>query len=118
MNCNSVKKVFIFLSCSILCFLINASLSRAEQPANDLSRQVFSAEVLKTLKWYQEEKGVTPVIHPVNASKDMASFDIKIALSDQFKAFLSLGDLTIRDLAGRDIGQGYNAVFGFQIILR
>ena len=118
MKCNSLKKVFIFLSCSILCFLINASLSGAEQPVNDLSRQIFSAEVLKTLKGYQEDKGVTPVIQSVAASKDMTSFDIKIALSERFKAFLSLGDLTIRDLAGRDIGQSYNAVFGFQIILQ
>ena len=119
MKCNSLKKVFIFLSCSILCFLINTSLSRAEQQVNDLSRQIFSAEVLKTLKGYQEEQGVTPVINSVAASKDTASsFDIKIALSEQFKAFLSLGDLAIKDMAGRDVGQSYNAVFGFQIILQ
>ena len=73
MKCNSLKKVFIFLSCSILCFLFNASLSRAEQPVNDLSRQIFSAEVLKTLEGYQGEEGVTPVIQPAAASKDTAS---------------------------------------------
>lgn len=112
MKCNSLKKVLIFLSCCILSFLINASLSRAEQPASDLSRQTFSEEVLKTLNGSQEGKGIIP------ASKDMASYDIKIALSEQFKAFLSLGDLAIRDLAGRDTGQSYNAVFGFQIILQ
>jgi len=38
MKYNSLKKVFIFLSCSIFCFLIKASLSQAEQPADDLSK--------------------------------------------------------------------------------
>ena len=118
MKFNSLKKVFILLS-SILCCLINASASMAEQPVNDLSSQIFSAEVLKTLNGYQEEKGVAPVIKPVAASKDMgSSFDIKLPLSEQFKAFVSLGDQNIRELNGRDIGQSYNAVFGFQIILQ
>jgi hypothetical protein len=118
MKRNNLKKASILLACSILCFLINASHSSAEQPVNDLSRQIFSAEALKTLNGYQEEKGVIPVVQAVAASKDSASFDLKIALNEQFKAFLSLGDLAIRDLAGRDIGQSYNAVFGFQIILQ
>jgi len=91
----------------------------AEQPVNDLSSQIFSAEVLKTLNGYHGEKGVAPVIKPVATSKDMgSSFDIKLPLSEQFKAFLSFGDQNIRELNGRDIGQSYNAVVGFQIILR
>ena len=118
MKWNSLKKVFIFLSCSILCFLITASFSRAEQPVSDLSKQIFSAEFLKTLEGFQEEKGVTPVSQSVDKSKDMASFDIKMALSERSKAFLSLGDMAIRDLAGRDLRQSYSAVFGFQIILQ
>ena len=118
MNFNILKKVSIFLSCSILCFLINASLSGAEQPVSDLSKQIFSAEVLKTLEVYKGEEGVTPVIDSAAVSKDAASFDIKVALSERFKAFLSLGDQDIRDLAGKDIGQSYNAVFGFQITLQ
>ena len=118
MKCNSLKKVYIILSCSILCFLLNAPLSRAEQPADNISRQIFSMESLKTLKGYQEDEGVTPVIQPVRTSNDMASVDVKVALSGRFKAFLSLGDLAIRDLSGRDVGQSYNAVLGFQIILQ
>ena len=118
MKYNSLKKVFTFLSCSMLCFLFNASLSQAEQPADDLSRQVFSAEALKTLEGFQGDEYVTPVIEPGAASKDKASVDIKVALSERFKAFLSLGDLTIRDLSGKDVGKSYDAVFGFKIILQ
>jgi hypothetical protein len=118
MKCNILRKAFIFSSCCILCLLINASPSRAEQLASDLSRQIFSAEALKTLNGIQEDKGVIPVDQTAAASKGTPSFDIKVALSERFKAFLSLGDMTIRDLSGRDIGQSYNAVVGFQIILR
>jgi len=119
MKFNSLKQVFILLSCSILCCLISASISRAEQAVNNLSSQIFSSEALKTLNWDQEEKEVSPVIKPAKASKDMgSSFDMKYALSEQFNAFLSLGDQNIRELNGRDIGQSYNAVVGFQIILQ
>lgn len=118
MKCISLKKVLIFLSCSILCFLFNTSLSWAEQPSDDLSRQIFSAEALKTLEGFLGEGDFTPVVQPAGASKDLASFDIKVALSERFKAFMSLGDLAIRDLSGRDVGQSYNAVFGFQILLQ
>jgi hypothetical protein len=112
------KKISIFLSCSISCLLIFASLSGAEQPAGDLSKQIFSAEVLKTFERYQWEKGVAPAADSTEASKGAASFDLKVALNERFKAFLSLGDQTVRDLAGKDIGQSYNAVFGFQIMLQ
>jgi hypothetical protein len=118
MKCNILKQASIFLSFSILCFLISASPSRAEQPASDLSRQIFSAEALKTLNGYQDEKNAVPALKPAASSKNTASYDIKVALSEQFKAYLSLGDMTIRDLSGRDIGQSYNAVVGFQIILQ
>jgi hypothetical protein len=118
MKYDSLKKIFIFLSCSILCFLIKASLSQAVQPSDDLSRQVFSAEALKTLEGFQGDEDVSPVNGPGAASKDKASVDIKVALSERFKAFLSLGDLTIRDMSGKDVGKSYDAVFGFQILLQ
>jgi hypothetical protein len=119
MKFKSLKKVFILFASGILCFLINASLSEAEQPVNDLTSQIFSAEALGTLNDYDEEKVVKPVIKPVAASKYTgSSFDVKLPLSEQFKAFLSLGDQNIKDLDGRDLGQTYNAVVGFQIILQ
>lgn len=118
MKFNILKKVFIFISCSILCFLLNASLSGAEQPVSNLSKQIFSAEALKAIEGFDVEKGSTPPVQPAAASKDVPSVDIKIGLSEQFKAVLSLGDTGIRDLAGKNVGQSYSAVFGFQIILR
>ena len=118
MKFNSLKKALIFLSCSILFILINPPQSRAEQPVSDLSKQIFSTDVLKTLEGFRGEEGVTPVIDSTAVSKDSASFDIRVALSERFKAFLSLGDTAVKDLAGRDVGQSYNAIVGFQILLR
>ena len=118
MEHNSIKKVFIFLSCIILCFIFNTSLSQAEQPADDLSRQIFSAEALKTLEGFQGEESAAPLVQRTGTSKDKASVDSKVALSERFKAFMSLENLAIRDLSGKDVGQSYNAVFGFQILLQ
>ena len=119
MKIQSLSKISLFFSCFIFSLLFIVPLSGAEQADNDLSKQVFSAEGLRTLEGSLEEKDITPVVQTVSMEKVKASsFDVKIDLNERFKAFLSLGDQGIRDLAGRDMGQSYNAVFGFKIVLQ
>jgi len=119
MKFKSFKKVSLFISGFILCFLFIVPLSRAEQLNNDLTKQIFSVEGLKTLKGSLQQKGVASVVEAVATARQMASsFDVKIPLNERFNAIFSIGDPYIIDLAGRDIGKNYNALIGFQIILR
>jgi len=119
MKSNSFKKVSLFISGFILCFLFIVPLSKAEQINNDLTKQVFSVEGLKTLKGSLQEKGVASVEQAVAAARQMASsYDVKIPLNERFNAIFSLGKPNSIDFAGRDIRKNYNAVIGLQIILR
>ena len=119
MKLNNFKKTYLFISCFILCFLFIVPLSGAEQSSNDLTKQVFSVDGLKTLKVSLEEKGVASVVQAVAAARQMASsFDVKIPLNEQLNAIFSLGKPYIIDFAGRDIGKNYNALIGFQIVLQ
>ena len=115
-----IKKICIFSICSIFCFLINASVSRAALSDNQLTEEIFSDVNLKTLKGVLHERAIAPVVQSVIAAKDMmaSSFDVKVALTERFKAFLSLGETGVTDVVGRNIGHNYNAVFGFQIQLQ
>jgi len=119
MKFNSFKKVSLFTSSFILCFLFIVPLSGAEQLNDDLTKQLFSVEGLKTLTGSLQEQGVASVVQAVAAARQMSSsFDVKIPLNEQFKAIFSLEKPYIKDLAGRDIGTNYNALIGFQIVLQ
>lgn len=118
MKFNSFKKLSLFISVFVLCFLFSVPLSGAEQSNNEPTKQLFSVEGLKTLKESLQENGVASVIKAVSAVGQVASsFDVKIPLNERFNAMLSFGDPYIRDLAGRDIRKNYNALIGFQIKL-
>jgi len=115
----SFNKVALFISGFILCFLFIVPLSGAEQSNNDLTKQGFSVEGLKTLEGFPQEKGGAAVVQAVAAARDMASsFDVKIPLNERLNAIFSLGKAYIMDFAGRDMGKNYNAVIGFQIVLQ
>jgi len=119
MKFNLFKKVSLFISGFILCFLFVVPLSVAEQINDDLTKQIFSVEGLKAMEGSLQEKGVASVVQAVAAARQMASsFDVKIPLNERFNAIFSLEKPYIMDLAGRDIGKNYNALIGFQIILR
>ena len=120
MKFNSFKKVSLFISGFILCFLFIVPLSEAEQLNNNFTKQIFSVEGLKTLKGSLQEKGVASVEQAVAAARQMASsFDVKIPLNERFNAIFSLEKPPMIDLAGRnDVGKNYNALFGFQIVLK
>jgi len=120
MKYHALKKLCIFSICSIFCFLINASVSGAAMSDSELTEKKFSEANLKTLKGDLQERPIVPVFQSVVAARDMlaSSFDVKVALTERFKAFLSLGGREITDLAVRNIRNNYNAVFGFQIQLQ
>ena len=119
MKFQNLSKVSPFLACFVFCFLFLVPVSGAEQSDKELSRQIFSMESPGTLKGSLRENVITPVVQSVAAARDLASsFDVKIALSERVKAFLSLGELKMKDVIGKEIDQNYNAVFGFQVMLR
>jgi hypothetical protein len=119
MKLKSLKKVSLFISVFILFFLFIVPLSWAEQINNDLTKQVFSVDGLKTLKGSLQEKGAATVVQAVAAAREMASsFDVKIPLNERFNAIFSIEKPNVMDFAGRDVGKNYNALVGFQIILR
>ena len=107
MKFNRFKKVSLFISSFILCFLFIVPLSVAEQINDDLTKQIFSVEGLLSMERSLQDKGVASVIH-----------DVKIPLNERFNAMFSLEKTPMIDLADRNIGKNYNALFGFQIILR
>ena len=120
MKYHALKKLCIFSICSIFCFLINASVSGAAMSDSESTEKNLSEANLKSLNGVLQERTIVPVVQSVVAARDMlaSSFDVKVALTERFKAFLSLGRREITDLAGRDIRNNYNAVFGFQIPLK
>jgi len=118
MKYNSFKKVSLFISSIILCFLFNVPLSVAGQSNNDLSKQVFSVEGLKTLEGSLQEKGVASVEQAVAAARQTeSSADVKIPLNKRLNAIFSIEKPYSMDLIGKDIKKNYNALIGFQIIL-
>ena len=119
MKLNNFKKTYLFISCFILCFLFIVPLSGAEQSNNDLTKQGFSVEGIKTLEGSPQEKEVAYAAHEVTAVRPMLlSYDIKIPLTERFNAILFLEKPYITDFAGRDVGKNYNALIGFQIVLQ
>ena len=121
MKCNSLKKISLFLSCCILCFMFNASVSGAEPPDKELTNKVVSGTDLEKIQGALKSTETFPVIQAITRARDMASsFDVKFDVSERFKAFLSLGQPYIEDLAGRDTvkNYNYNAMFGFRIVLQ
>ena len=121
MKCNSLKKISLFLSCCILCFMFNASLSGAEPIDKALTNKVVSGTDLDKIQGALESSEMFPVVRAINKARDMASlFNVKFDLSERFKAFLSLGHPYIEDLTGRDTvkNYNYNAMFGFRIVLQ
>jgi len=119
MKSNSLKKISLFLSCCILCFMFNASVSGAEPPDRELTNKVVSGTNLEKIQGALKSTEMLPVVQAITKARDMASsFDVKFALSERFKAFLSLGRPYIEDLAGRDTGKNYNAKVGFLIVLQ
>ena len=113
MKLNIFKKLSLFISGFILCFLFVVPLSKAEQLNNDLTKQVFSIEDLKALKAPLQEKGVASVDQAVADDRQ-----IKIPLNERLNATISFEKLPMIDLADKNIEKKYNAFFGFQIILR
>jgi hypothetical protein len=115
---SNFKKTYLFILGIILCFLFIVPLSGAEQSNNDLTKEVFSVEDLKTVKGSLQEKGAASGVQVVATARQMTStFDVKVPLNDKCNAIISLGKPAITDLTGRDIKQNYNAVIGFQIVL-
>jgi len=116
---NNFKKTYLFISCFILCFLFIVPLSGAEQSNNDLTKQGFSVEGIKTLEGSPQEKQVAYVAHEVTAVRPtLLSYDIKIPLTERVNAVFFLEKPYITDFAGRDVGKNYNALIGFQIVLQ
>ena len=120
MKYHALKKLCIFTICSVFCIFINASVSGAAMSDSESTEKNLSEANLKSLNGVLQERTIVPVVQSVVAARDMlaSSFDVKVALTERFKAFLSLGRREITDLAGRDIRNNYNAVFGFQIPLK
>jgi hypothetical protein len=119
MKNNSLKKISLFLSCCILCFMFNASVSGAEPSDKEITNKVVSRTDLERIQGALESTEMFPVVQTITKARDIASsFDVKFAVSERFKAFLSLGRPYIEDLAGRDNGKNYNAMVGFLIVLQ
>lgn len=119
MKVNSIKKVCLFISGFILIFLFIVPLSGAEESNNDLTKQIFSVEGLKSMEGSLQEKGVASFVQAVSAvSRIASSVDFKIPLNERFNAVFSLEKPNITDFAGREIKKSYNALIGFQIVLR
>jgi len=116
---NNFKETYLFILGFILFFLFIVPLSGAEQSNNDITRQGFSVEGLKTLEGSPQEKRVISAEQTVTAVRQMlSSYDVKIPLSDRFNAIFFLEKPYITDFAGRDVGKNYNALIGFQIVLQ
>lgn len=113
MKFNSFKKIALFISSLVLFILFIVSLSGAEQSDNELTKEVFSVESLKTLKGPLQDKGIIQAVEAT--SESASSFDVKIHLNERFNAIFSFGDAEIRDLSGRYRGKNYNALCGFQL---
>ena len=119
MKFKSYKKPYLFISVFILFSLFIVPLSGAEQSINDLTKQDFPVEGIKTLEGSPQEKEVASVAHEVTAVRPMLlSYDIKIPLTERFNAIFFLEKAYITDFAGRDVGKNYNALIGFQIVLQ
>ncbi|MDH4232264.1 MAG: hypothetical protein OEW04_09590 [Nitrospirota bacterium] len=119
MKYHSFKRLTVFLSCFVLFFLFNASVSRAEQPNKEPAKKILSGMNIKKIQVALHSTGSLPVLQAMAQAREMASsYDVKFDLNERFKAFLSFGQPYINDLSGSDSGQNYNAVFGFLIELR
>ena len=119
MKFNRFKKAALFISGFIFFFLFFVPLSRAEQSNNELGNQIFSVEGLRSMERSLKEKGVASVEQAVSAARQMvSSSDVKIPLNERFNAMFSLEKPPMIDLGDRNIRKSYNALFGFQIILR
>ena len=121
MKNNSLKKISLFLSCCIFCFMFTASVSGAEQSDNALNQKVVSGTDFEKIQGALKSTETFPVVQAITKARDIASsFDVKFALTERFKAFLSLGHPHIEDLSGRDTvsNYNYNAKVGFLIELR
>ncbi len=119
MNFNSFKNVSLFISSFILFFLFMVPLSKAGQIDNDLTKQILPVEGLKTLKASPEDRGVDSVLQAVAVARQIEpAFDFKIHLNERFNAIFSLEKPFTIDVASRDTWKNYNALIGFQVILR
>ncbi|RPI33092.1 MAG: hypothetical protein EHM54_11135 [Nitrospiraceae bacterium] len=121
MKCDSLKKISLFLFSCIFCFLFNAPVSGAEQADTDLSKTIFSEATVMNIQGAFHSDEVLPVVQAIAKVRDMASlYDVKFALSERFKAFVSLGQPNIEDPTGRYPvrNHNYNAMFGFSIALQ
>lgn len=120
MKYQSRNKTGIFFICCFFCFLVNTSVSEASQSTNELTEKNFSEVNNESIEDVLQEKEITPVVQSIVLAKDImvSSFHVKVSLTERLKAFLSLREMDIMDIVGRDIGNNYNAVFGFQIQLQ
>jgi hypothetical protein len=119
MNYKIFKNISLFISSFIFFFLFYAPLSSAGQIDSDLTRQIIPAEGLKSLKASPGERAADSVIQAVAVARQIESaFDFKIHLNERFNAIFSLEKPFNIDVASRDTWKNYNALIGFQIILR
>jgi hypothetical protein len=99
--------------------MFNASVSVAEPSDKELTNKVVSGTNFEKIQGALKSTETFPVIQAITNARDIASsFDVKFAVSERFKAFLSLGQPKIEDLSGRDTGKNYNAKVGFLIVLQ
>jgi len=121
MKRSSLKKISLFLSSCLFCFLFNVPLAGAEPLDKEFTKTIFSGAAAKNIQGFLQSDEVLPVVQAIAKARDMAaSYDVKFALSERFKAFISLGHPYIENLAGRDTvkNYNYNAMFGFSIALQ
>jgi hypothetical protein len=103
MKINSLKKISLFLSCCVLCFMFNASVSGAEPPDKELTNKVVSGTDLAKIQGVLESTEMFPVVQTITKARDMASsFDVKFAISERFRLFITWAAIYRR--SGR---QGY-----------
>ena len=114
------SKVYLLIFSFILCFLFIVPLSGAEQLNDGLTKQIVYADGREALKGSPEERGVDSVLQAVAPARQMtSSMDVKIPLNERCNAIISLEKpYTIEQMTGRDMWKNYNALVGFQIILR
>ena len=121
MKSNSLKKISLFLFSCLFCSLFNVPLVGAEPPDKEFTKTIFSGDTVKNIQGALQSDEVLPVVQAITKARDMAaSYDVKFALTERFKAFLSLGHPYTEDLAGRDTvkNYNYNAMLGFSIALQ